>query len=207
MKTTNLILDFYNVTLISNTTKADINIDLLPAFAIDHCILSINGFNYYTDFTLNNNILHWDGNFCLQDNDELILTIIYFGIRDYQLLFPWITNQDLKIRLGDFYREAEINFENGCWLSYALMCGALYEGILFAKFPLRNSRGLFYTFKQLIDHAYNETCINIATKNLMDKTRDIRNLVHANNHVKPFVSRLEAMDMRTTMDSLIKYIR
>ncbi|MDP4202564.1 MAG: hypothetical protein Q8861_07695 [Bacteroidota bacterium] len=207
MKTTTFIIDFINVTLIPNTNEADINIDLLPAFAIDHCILSINGVNYHTDFTLNNNIVHWDGAFALQNNDELILTIIYFGIRDYQLLFPWITNQDLKIRLGEFYREAEINFENCCWLSYALMCGALYEGILFAKYPLRNQRGLYYTFKQLIDHAHNATCIDITSKNLMNKTRDIRNLVHANNHVRPFVSRLEAMDMRTTMDSLIKYIR
>lgn len=201
MKTTTFIIDLATAIFNNTTNEADFKVDILPAFAIENCYLSVNGINYYTNFSYNNDIVHWNGDFEIDTSDEVILTISYFGIRDYQLLFPWIADTNLRVRLGEFYSEAELNFENCCWLSYALMCGAIYEGILFAKYR----RTL--TYNQLINFSFHSADINLQTKNIMEKTREIRNLVHANNCTKPFVSRLNAMDMRTTMDSLIKNVR
>jgi hypothetical protein len=67
------------------------------------------------------------------DDLDCKIVIFYHGIRDYGLLFPSITPLTLQARMGEFYREAEIAFDAAAWLTFMLMCGALFEGILFHK--------------------------------------------------------------------------
>ncbi len=45
-----------------------------------------------------------------------MLVIHYHGLKDYSLLFPWVNNNDLRKRLGEYYKEAELNFDSGAWL-------------------------------------------------------------------------------------------
>jgi len=129
------------------------------------------------------------------------ITLNYHGIRDYSMLFPWINNSCLRERLGLFYEECEKNFEQGSWLSFSLMCGAIFEGILYAKLEMPNSNN---TFKKMIDEAFVNELINDSQKEIMDKVRNLRNLVHGNNYRISYVSRKDAMDIRNTLDKLIK---
>lgn len=126
------------------------------------------------------------------------LVIHYHGIRDYKLLFPFIVDTSLQERLGNFYREAEISFENSAWLSFMLMCGAIFEGMLFAKL------GQGITFYSLINAARQINLIDADEESIMTQVRLYRNLVHAKKHSEPYVSRVYAMDARTTLDKLIK---
>lgn len=83
-----------------------------------------------------------------------------------------------------------------------LMCGAIFEGMLFAKLEQPNNS----KFHQLITSARQNNLINIDTESKMNKVRVYRNLVHASRHSDPYVSRVDAMDIRTTLDKLIKKI-
>ncbi len=134
-----------------------------------------------------------------QQQDGYRLVVHYHGIRDYSLLFPHVGDQDLRRRLGEFYEEAESNFENAAWLSYALMCGALYEGLLYHHFECQND-----DFAELIRRTQVNNIVDEFTVRVMTKTRELRNLVHASRASTPFVDRSQAMDMRTVMDKLIK---
>jgi hypothetical protein len=126
------------------------------------------------------------------------LVIHYHGIRDYSLLFPHVNDINLRNRLGDFYQEAESSFDRSAWLSFVLMCGALYEGLLYSHF-CRNDN-----FSKLIERALKRGIIDLQGAKIMTNTRELRNLIHANNAATPFVKRSQAMDTRTVMDKLIK---
>lgn len=78
-----------------------------------------------------------------------IVHIYFYGIRDYSLLFPKI-NKNLAKRLGLYYKEAEKCLENVLWLSYALMCGAIFQGILFSKYG--SSKTYSYLIKKALDY-------------------------------------------------------
>ena len=78
------------------------------------------------------------------------------------------------------------------------MCGAIYEGLLYGIFKNRD------VFFSLIEKASQKEIIDEDTKQIMHTARELRNLVHGNNYEKPYVTRLQAMDMRTIMDKLIK---
>jgi hypothetical protein len=98
------------------------------------------------------------------------------------------------------YKGIQKDFRNGGWLSYALMCGAIFEGLLFAMLNVNKS------FKELIQDALSSGKIDSQTSTIMDKTRDFRNLVHSNRFRQPYITRAEAMDIRTIMDKLIKKV-
>lgn len=132
------------------------------------------------------------------DNAFYRLKIHYHGIRDFSLLFPHINDAELKQRLGCFYEEAEIAFENKSWLGFSLMCGAIYEGLLYDLFKNKDS---FYV---LIEKAFQKEIVDEDTKIIMHTSRELRNLVHGNKYKEPYVTRTQAMDMRTIMDKLIK---
>ncbi len=183
-------------------------IPLLPAYAIEYTEFSvpdqlnenqkrlIEGKNYFIE----NNKLIWkyfEPPLFIVDA-KYRLTVHHHGIRDYKLLFPYIENDILKQRLGDFYREAEIAFENAAWLSFALTCGAIYEGILFS-ISQKDS-----TFNILIKDAGKLGIIDEKESEIMHVVRKLRNLVHGNQYIQPYVSRLQAMDMRTVMNKIIK---
>ena len=101
-------------------------------------------------------------------------------------------------RKDTYYEEAEATFDNGVWLSFALMCGAVYEGLLFAHF------GKDMRFSAMIKKAAETAIIDEDTAKIMDASRALRNLVHASKATDPFVSRLQAMDMRKVMDRLMQ---
>lgn len=128
-----------------------------------------------------------------------ILTVSYCAIRDYSLLFSNILriNTELATRLGMYYYEAEKAFENEAWLTYSLMCGAIYEGLLYFN-DIKEK-----TFYENIEKAYEINIIEEKEKEIMHSAREHRNLVHANKYNTEYVSRKSAVDMRTTMDNLI----
>lgn len=132
------------------------------------------------------------------DDLEFNLTVHYLGIRDYALLFPNVLDPSLKKRLGLFYEEMEVCFENGAWLTYMLMAGAVLEGFLQSKLD-RTA-----IFKDLIDAAQSQNLITTSDRTLLHKVRNYRNLVHANLHITPYVDRLDAMNSRVLVDRLVR---
>lgn len=179
--------------------RSEYTIDLLPAYAIEVFSINVNGMimpGTPDVMVLRGNKATWQGQWALASSDNLILTIYYHGIRDYEALFPRVTNPDLKMRLAEFYIEAEIAFENKMRLAFCLMCGAIFEGLLFD----RNPTGKFY---DKINAAQTSGSITPDVASIMHNTRTKRNLIHASNFASPFVSHTEMMDMRTTLDKLI----
>lgn len=176
-----------------------VKIPTIPAYAIEHSDLIVNGVGSKTG---NFYIIEGDELICVQGtigvNDVLRIIIHYHGIRDYRLLFPAVSDVGLVDRLANFYEESEKNFNAGAWLSFALMCGAIYEGLLFDKLN-QNVK-----FQILINDACTNNLIDPHTAAIMHKTRNFRNLVHANRFSDPYVSRADAMDIKTTLDKLIK---
>ncbi|HEY8890708.1 MAG TPA: hypothetical protein VIM70_10670 [Clostridium sp.] len=181
-------------------------IDLLPAYAINYTELFIGGLshtegiNYKLDIENSRLVITYDYSTCIEQaqSQENTLLINYFGIRDYTLLFPKISDSILAKRLGEFYEDSEKCFDNNAWLPYSLMCGAIFEGILFSKY---NKNDKFCT---LIESALSLKDIDETTAKIMNDTRNTRNLVHSNRCKTDYTSRLNAMDIRTTMDKLIK---
>ncbi|PHR90776.1 MAG: hypothetical protein COA78_34495 [Blastopirellula sp.] len=151
------------------------------------------------DFELNNNSLIWHGfDEGFLSTNSLRLVIHHHGIRDYEALFPFVEDERYRKRLGQYYEEAEQVFETGAWLSYTLMCGALYEGVLGCV--LENYDDVFHV---LIQQAAEKGIITEEQRSVMNSARDARNLVHISRIKKEYVSRADAMDMRTTMDKVI----
>ena len=173
---------------------------LLPAFAVEYFTLHygpmmlFNGPNY----TISGNQLTITFQFELDQEDGSTLVLHYHGIRDYALLFPAVTPDSLQERLGEYYREAEQAFDSASWLSFMLMCGAIFEGILHHKLGAND------TFATLIANAASANHIDSNTQSVMNTVRDYRNLIHANRHTSPYVTRADAMDARTTLDKLIR---
>ena len=178
----------------------EFSIPLLPAFSIEYFVIQVGGATSYqsTNDKLINNKIIIESEYSLDQSDDVQIIIHYHGIRNYELLFPWITDSDLQKRIGEFYREAELNFDNGAWLSFALMSGAVFEGMLYGKI----NKNL--NFSKLIDEANNLKLINSDTVRIMHMVRDYRNIVHSNKFAKAYISRTEAMDIRTIIDKVIK---
>ena len=177
----------------------EFTIPILPAFAVEYFTLQFGALSCFPDkqdLIQNGKLTVFPG-YSLDGLDSKLI-IHYHGIRDYNLLFPFVTNISLQERLGNFYREAEITFENASWLSFMLMCGAIFEGILFAKLGENKS------FNELIIAASGNGLIDAHTESIMNTVRGYRNLVHANRHSHQYVSRIDAMDTRITLDKLIK---
>jgi hypothetical protein len=127
------------------------------------------------------------------------LLVHYHGIRDFGLLFPQIAEPTLRKRLGEFYEEAEKVFEVAAWLSFALNAAAIYEGLL--GWRLGRKEG---TLDELTEEAFQRQLIDEGERSTINAARKARNLVHASQHHRPFVSRVDAMDMRMVMDRLVR---
>lgn len=173
----------------------------LGAYAVEHAQLSIDGGHFYVmdgaSISVDEVTIHTNPGAKLHEKTADI--IVYFhGIRDYELLFPAVTPPELKTRLGMFYRECEAAFDNGIWLTFMLMCGAIFEGILYSKL------GVNETFNTLINNAVAGNVIDDDAAAIMHRVRGYRNLVHANRHTEPYVTRAEAMDTRALLDKTIK---
>lgn len=206
MKSTTFFIDPSTGSYNSNNNRVDFVIDTLPAYAIEYSILVINGVNYHDGFSIVSNTVHWEGLFRIEPggvggtHDTVILNIYYHGIRDYGLLFPKINDTDSRSadRLGRYYEEAERCFDGHAWLSFAVMCGAIFEGILYAKYRTREN------FSHLIEKAEREGDIDSNTAAIMHRARKFRNQVHAPRDTEAYIERKDAMDMRTTLDKLLK---
>ncbi len=153
------------------------------------------------DYVLTETALVWHSAIApmLPDMDYYRLVIHYHGIRDYALLFPYIKISELQRRLGQFYEESEVSFENGAWLAFALLSGAIYEGMLFDFDEGRHEK-----FSELITIGKEKKILDEFSAGIMDQTRELRNLVHPGRAGEPFVTRAQAMDMRRVLDRLIK---
>ncbi|MFK5891778.1 MAG: hypothetical protein QM504_00995 [Pseudomonadota bacterium] len=129
-----------------------------------------------------------------------ILILHYHGIRDYQLLFPAVSSNTRIQRLAYYYEEAEKCFEAGAWLSFMMMCGAVFEGLLFDRIGSSKVKD----FNPLIIKAAAEKLIATNEQSLMDKVREYRNVIHLNNKEDSYVSRADVMDTRKVLDTIIQ---
>jgi len=55
--------------------------EILRAYAIEYSVLQVNGINHYSDITIENNKLIWNGKHKLDFEDNLILIIHYMDMR------------------------------------------------------------------------------------------------------------------------------
>jgi len=202
MKTTVFEIDTSRGDFTLGNDKSEFTLDLLPAYAIEFCTLSVNGLTFANspdNFTVVGNKIRWEGKgYALDHESGLSLTIHYHGIRDYSLLFPRVPDVTLRTRLGEFYYEAEICLENNTRLSFCVMSASIFEGLLHSVYPS------IFNFKPKIDKAELDGRISPADASIIDAARELRNLVHAGKHAEPFVTHLQMMDVRTTLDHIIK---
>ncbi|MEH7754777.1 DUF4145 domain-containing protein [Bacillus toyonensis] len=180
-----------------------LKIPILPAFSVSYFSIEHRGDLVFSvirdDINSDVVIVETDMPF-LHDFEQISVVVHYNGIRNYSLLFPWVEVDGLKCDLGSFYEEAEKNFDQGAWLSFALMCGAVFEGMLYDKlgYPSENN------FNYMTNIAYDRNVIDKQQKVIIDKVRKLRNRIHCNRFNKPYVSRTDAMDMKSILDRLIK---
>jgi len=188
----------------SNPTPVETHYSLpiLKAFAVEYAQLMVNGIANVEpkDFVLRSDKVVVHQNLNQYPNDDIRLIVHYHGIRDFTLLFPNVTDSYLASRLGNFYSEAELCFDQGAWLSYALMCGAIFEGMLFSMLGMPKKDN---SFLSMIKDAKGKGLIDNPVASIMDQARENRNLVHAGLHSSAPITRAHAMDMRSTMDKLI----
>lgn len=181
-------------------------LDVLPAYAIDHASLIVNGLHGHIDGTYlaisGDKIVHRPGaNHVIIESDyECQLQIFYHGIRDYSLLFPRIaaTDQNRAERLGKYYQEAEVCFDDGAWLSFALMSGAIFEHMLYHKLS-----GSHDTLASLTQEAATNGVITQQDAAIIDNVRKFRNVIHCNKMNIAYITRAEAMDVKTLIDRLV----
>lgn len=177
-----------------------IKVPTLSAYAVEYMTLNISGRTAILDYScISNDLLvinaTTESNL---DSHELKLFIHYHGVRKYSLLFPRVEQEELRERLGKFYQEAELAFENASWLTFMLMCGAIFEGILYSKIDKN------MTFAKLIASAEMQKIINADAVKIMNKVREYRNLVHANNYNKEYVTREDAMDTMRLLNLILQ---
>lgn len=172
--------------------------DFTPPIGVD---IGFRVLSYGPDFKVDGDELTFSSGFSLKFGaiESCRLMIHYHGIRNYELLFPRVTDLALRARLAQFYEEAEQAFENGSWLAFALMAAAVYEGLLGWKLNFEAD-----TFAKLIASARDKAVIDGTEAKILNVAREHRNLVHASKFKVPWVQRADAMDMRTTMDGLIR---
>lgn len=162
-----------------------------------------------------NLLLTQDADYFLQDNELIILilkegeldlisrlNIYYEGIKDYKLLFPRVLDSKdyvhLAERLGEYYHECELAFEKNMWISFILMCGAIFEGLLLFELKKPNA-----SFENLIILAERRHIINDNDKEIMNKARMSRNIIHARRYEEKSYSRYEAVEMNILLNKLI----
>jgi hypothetical protein len=181
------------------------DVPTLSAYAVEYFALNIDGLHHFIHDSSSGklrpgqiigdraSVSFW---FDYDQYSSYTLEIYYREIRDYSLLFPGVLNDQLRQRLGQFYEEADRAYDDALWFSFAMMCGAVFEGLLFAKLGNKN-------FCSLIDLALANDLIDQNGAVIMHKARVLRNLIHANRYCKPFVERVDAIEMRTLLDKLI----
>ena len=159
-------------------------------------------------FELETNLVRWDNYINIFPGHEppIYLIIHYHGVGDYNKLFPFINEDKEKERLGLFYEEAEKNQESGAWLSFMLMCGSIFEGMLYCIIRENLSEAAINrnkNFSNYIKTAYCSGYIDDKEKEIMHSVREQRNLVHLARYEKSYVSREQALNTRKVLDDMI----
>jgi hypothetical protein len=154
-----------------------------------------------SDFTIAEDTLSFRSPFSVKFGgfERCRLVVHYHGIRDFARLFPQVPEPALRDRLGQFYEEADITFDRGAWLSFALMAGAVYEGLLGWRLGQVNGK-----FSDLIHRGVKDGIITERESRILQDAQESRNLVHAGRFGEPSVTRANAMDMRMVMDTLVR---
>jgi len=193
-----------------NIRAAEYLVPVLPAYAIEYAELivppDLDGARETRilvghGFGIDSNKIIWHSYRQPMFGDyEPILIIHYHGIRDYKLLFPAISSEIRIQRLANYYEEADKCFEAGAWLSFMMMCGAVFEGLLFDS--IGNSKAK--KFNDLIIKAAKQNLITSDEQILIDKVREYRNIIHLDNNEESYVSRADVMDTRKVLDSIIQ---
>jgi hypothetical protein len=189
---------------------AKYRVPTLPAYAIEFAVLKTpqQMFESYQRELTEGRGFHIEGDIVvvssytpdfLVEAKPPILLVHYHGIRDYRLLFPAVTTAERKQSLANYYEEAEKCFEAGAWLSFMLMCGAVFEGLLFDRLGMASLN----KFVDLIAKAQASKVITADEATLFDTVRRYRNIVHLNQADKASVSRAEVMDTRKTLDVIV----
>lgn len=182
-----------------------LRVKTLSAYAVDHAFLIQNGNHILVDGKRirldEDNVTVDDDGLCkiIDNEDVLILHIYYYGIRKYEKLFPDVLakSKDTAERLGKYYSEAEMCFETGAWLSFALMAGAIFEHMLAHKLGMED------TLHNLTREAINRNIINSDQGDIINIIRNYRNLIHAGRINEKYIERADAMDARKLVDHLI----
>ena len=126
-----------------------------------------------------------------------MLTIYHNGIKDFELLFPHVSDNSLRARIGSFAEEAYNCFQSHSWVSYCLMVGGVLEGLLYDKFGNFN-------FSTLIEKARTAKIISEVEATLIDEVRSARNRIHANKHRESIIDRKMALELSVAYDRLIQ---
>lgn len=182
----------------------------LPAFAIEYAVLKTpqyyfeshpreltegRGFHIEGDIV----VLHSYTPNIFEEDTSPILLVHYHGIRDYRLLFPAVSTPERKQSLANYYEEADKCFEAAAWLAFMLMCGAVFEGLLFDRIGSAST----HKFNDLIRKAHSTSMITADEAALFDTVRQYRNIVHLNQADKASVSRADVMDTRKILDVIV----
>ena len=181
-------------------------IPTLPAYAVDFANLIINGISNAIDqntIAIRDKNLVWKispESYEIDSSDKCYLEVHYHGIRDYSLLFPHVQTiePDRAAHLGLYYSEMEASFDNAAWLSFMLMAGAIFEHLLFFA-----TGGAKQTLFDLNNESLIRGIISQSDFYVIDKSREYRNVIHANKINKYYVQRKDAMDARSLIERLI----
>ena len=128
-----------------------------------------------------------------------VLTVYHFGIKDYSLLFPEIMDSALKTRVGLFMEEADKTFEQEAWLSFVVMAGSVFEGVLSNLIADYGS-----TFGTLVNKVSELKILDEYEISILKDAVKFRNHVHAGKFKEETAARQDAMNIRVQLDQFIK---
>lgn len=128
-----------------------------------------------------------------------LLTIYHFGISDYSLLFPQINEPDLRERVGLFMEEADKAFTQRAWLSFCVMAGGVFEGLLS---HLTEDHKM--TLGGIVNKVESLAIFDSHQISVLRQVVSFRNHVHAGRYQETTASRSDAMHVRVQLDYFIK---
>lgn len=187
--------------------KKYIDLKFLEAFSVSHIEMKISGApsqNESQDFFVDGYrvSLSQEVSEAVAEDDKIEFLISYYGVRDYSALFCFLSDDELVEKMGRYYRESEICFASGCWLSYLMMVGAIFEGILYDKLKdcIELDRDIASkNFGKLLEKAHAEGHLLKDAYDTMDSVRKKRNLIHVGCEPETYPSYTDAMDAKVVL--------
>ena len=188
--------------------EAEYRLPILPAYAIEYAELRVDA-----DFSGIEQAVLLEGRGLVIDGEKVIWTsyrhgilgeprpvtliVNYHGIRSYDRLFPAVQQPERVERLARFYEEADKGFEEGAWLSFLVMSGAVFEGLLYDRLNAK------LTYDELAKKALQENLVTQNEYRAIDQVRIYRNSIHLSREGEKYPTRADAMDVRKVLDDMI----